>query len=518
MVGPMRPSLSPQSRLLAAALGFLLALPGVATAASPDPAKPIDVGSRLELLVDRHLVDRLDNARFAPAHPVARETVFRFDQPWEEANGAFSVLKDGESYRLYYRGGRVRPSGRPYYVTCVAESRDGIRWTRPVLGLCEFNGSRLNNIILLPDSREGTTNFCPMLDTRPGVPDSERYKAVGGSYQPSPPGPDGRPTPSGGGLYRYVSSDGIHWRLYSDEALFVGYALDTLNIVEWLPEENVYAIYLRTWSEGGTPERPGFAGVRTISRSVSKDFVTWSKPEPMSFGDAPLENLYTNGTHPYFRAPHILVAFPFRFMPDRKVLSDDELNAFGVRKTQRIGTSDTVFMTSRGGTRYDRTILESYIRPGLDRRNWHARNNKAAKGVLPTGDSEMSIYVATHNTLPSSHLTRYTLPLDRFVSINAPYSGGDLLTKPLRFAGNTLVINYSTSAAGSIRVELLDAGGRTIPGFGTQESDEIVGDEIERTVTWRGQSRLPGTDGAPIRLRFFMKDADLFALRFRAGN
>ncbi len=484
------------------------------------PAQTVSIGSRLELFVDHFLIDKMEGVQLQAGRPQKEEIVFRFDQPWEEANGMLSVLKDGDTYRMYYRGGVPSGPATSSEITCYAESKDGIHWVRPNLGMNEFRGSKQNNIILPADfPHRATSNFAPFLDSRPGVPADERFKAVGGLYNDnSNTVTDPKKMSVSGGLYRYVSGDGIHWRPYSNDPLFVGYALDTLNVLEWLPEEQVYAIYLRTWSEGGAPDRPVYKGFRTISRSTSKDFVKWSKPVTMTFGDRPMNHLYTNGTHPYFRAPHILIALPFRFSPERQVLSDQELTTFGVRESQRNGTSDTVLMTSRGGERYDRTFMESFIRPGLDRRNWHARNNKAAKGVVPTGDNEMSIYITTHNTLPTSHVTRYSLPVDRFASVHAPYAEGKLQTKPMIFAGERLLLNYSTSAAGSIRVELLDEAGRSLPGYSAADCDTVIGDEIERPVTWKGRGDLKAFSNRPVRLRFLMVDADLYALRFAPAS
>ena len=70
---------------------------------------------------------------------------------------------------------------------------------------------------------------------------------------------------------------------------------------------------------------------------------------------------------------------------------------------------------------------------------------------------------------------------------------------------------------GYIRLEIQDIGGQPIPGFKLEDANEIVGDEIARDVSWKG---VHGSDvsqlaGQPIRLRFAMKDADLYALRFR---
>ena len=97
-----------------------------------------------------------------------------------------------------------------------------------------------------------------------------------------------------------------------------------------------------------------------------------------------------------------------------------------------------------------------------------------------------------------------------------------MVTKPLIFEGKTLVLNFSTSAAGSIRLEIQDAQGNPLPGFALEESPLIWGDEIEHTVRWERTHAKATSDkplalisGKPVRLRFVMKDADLFSLRFR---
>jgi hypothetical protein len=467
-------------------------------------ATPIDIGDRLELFVDRHLIERMDDVRLELGRPRAEEIVFHFNEPWEgSTSGAyFTVIQDGDLHRMYYRGRSVGRDDKAVQVTCYAESRDGIRWEKPKLRIHDYNGSKENNIVYPAEPRVIAHNFCPFLDSRPGVPAAERFKAVGG----------GSPR----GLTRLVSADGLHWREFRPDPVFANYALDSMNVPMWSPSEQVYAIYLRTLE--GDPKPPGTkrppGAVRTVSRSISRDFVTWSKPEPMDFGGAPMEHLYTNATQPYFRAPHLLIALPMRFVPNRRVLSREEMDRFGVGATQRTATGDSVLMTSRGGNRYDRTFMESFIRPGLDRKTWSARNNYPGLGIVPTGPAEMSIYVSGHYTLPDNHLRRYSMRTDGFASIRAPYAGGELLTKPLRFTGRRLVLNYSTSAAGSVRVEVQDEAGRPLAEFSGGEADEIVGDEITHVVTWKGRNDLSGLAGRAVRLRFILKDADLYSFRF----
>ncbi len=127
----------------------------------------------------------------------------------------------------------------------------------------------------------------------------------------------------------------------------------------------------------------------------------------------------------------------------------------------------------------------------------------------------MSLYVQRDYGQKTAHLERMTLRLDGFASLNAPYDGGEMVTKPLRFEGNQLEINYATSAAGVLRVEIQDEQGRPVPRFSLEECPEIIGDDISRIVSWNQGSDVGSLAGKPVRLRFVMKDADLYSLRFK---
>jgi hypothetical protein len=172
----------------------------------------------------------------------------------------------------------------------------------------------------------------------------------------------------------------------------------------------------------------------------------------------------------------------------------------------RGASTDIMFMTSRGTNHYDRTFGQAFIRPGLDPSKWGNRSNYAALNVVPTGPAEMSIYVRER---------RYTIRTDGFASVHATDRRGELLTRPIRFKGQQLEINYSTSAAGDIRVEIQDSAGKPIPGFSLIECPPLVGDHVERVVKWARGHDLSTLAGKPVRLRFVMIDSDLFSLRFR---
>jgi hypothetical protein len=227
------------------------------------------------------------------------------------------------------------------------------------------------------------------------------------------------------------------------------------------------------------------------------------------------EQIYTQGTHPYFRAPHLYVALAARFMPEKQVLSDAQAKELGVAEGYYGDVSDVVLMTSRGGHRYDRTFRESFLRPGPGLRHWVSRTNYAGLGIVPTGEGEISFYAHREYAQPSCHAARYTLRTDGFASVSAPHAGGEMVTHPLTFRGRELVLNYETSAFGWLKVELQDAAGRPIPGFTLAEAPERAGDEIEGVYRWSAGSDVSRLAGQPVRLRLVMRDADVYALRFR---
>ncbi len=474
----------------------MLALFFVLLLRAGDDDAPVDIGSRLELFVDYYLIEKLSGTSLSLHEPRPAGPVLLFDRPWEGAfSGYVTILQDGPMYRMYYRGMPVAKSdGSPQETTCYAESQDGIRWEKPGLKLFRVMGKRTNNVILAGQP-PFSHNFSPFVDTRPGVPADGRFKALAGTSKL--------------GLYVFVSGDGLRWKKWRDQPVLTRGAFDSQNVVFWSPAEQRYVAYFRTWTGGG------FRGFRTISRAVSADMVSWSEPENMTFGATEMEHLYTSQTHPYFRAPHIYLAFPMRFVPGCKVLSEADVSRLQVGKGYDSDCAETVFMSSRGGARYDRTLLEGFIRPGLDPGNWASRSGLSALGLVPTGREEISIYKQAHYAQPTNRLDRYTLRTDGFISVRAPFSGGEMLTRPLRFSGDELVLNVSTGAAGSLRVEMQDQRGKPIPGYTLDDCLPVVGDSVEKTVHWKGPDRLTGLAGQTLRLRFVMKDADLYSLRFR---
>ena len=453
-------------------------------------AELIEIGSRRELFVDRHLIEKIAGVRLELHRPQPREVAIVHDQPWEGSTCFYhSVFHDGDIYRMYYRGSHHVPGKRASHQTvCYAESKDGVKWTKPKLGIVEFNGSKKNNIIW---DGVGRHNFVPFKDSNPDCKPGAKYKAIGGSKHE-------------GGLFVFQSSDAIHWSLMSDKPVVTEGAFDSQNLAFWDEQRGLYVDY----------HRQGRNGKRDIMTCTSPDFLNWTKPKFLEYPGAPAEHLYVNQIQPYFRAPHIYLGFPKRFVPSRKSPIGHSLP----------GVSDTVLMSSRDGETFHRW-REAFVRPGPQPDRWVCRNNLVAWGLVETvshlagaGD-EISLYlVEGYYQGDSCRVRRHTLRVDGFVSASAGLSGGSLQTRPLVFVGDRLGLNFSTSAAGSVRVEIQDEGGKPINGFSLADCPEIFGDSNARNVAWKNDAELSALAGKPVRLFFELKDADLYSFQFTTGE
>lgn len=490
---------------------------------------PVDIGERRELFVDDALIDRMSGgAALRLHHPEPREIALTHDAPWEgSGSGYHSVFQDGPLYRMYYKAwhlevsqGKVNTGTHPLFCA-YAESDDGIHWRKPELGLHEFKGSKANNIVMVSGAQDGVNadagHPAVFKDGNPATAPDARYKALLRSNKPK-------------GLLAFKSPDGIHWSPMSATPVITAGAFDSQNLAFWDGARGEYRAYWRTFTEGVTEEdnwKP--AGYRAIRTATSKDFLHWEKQADLSYADSPMEHLYTNQVKPYHRAPHLLVGFPTRYVErewseSMRALPERQHREMRSSATQRYGTAVTegLLMASRDGVKFKRWN-EAFLRPGIQREGtwnyghqyiaWHLVETKSPLDGAP---NELSLYAGENYwTGNSSAVRRYVLRLDGFVSVNAPMKGGELVTKPLAFAGKSLSLNFATSAAGSVQVELQDPSGKPLPGFSLEDCPPVVGDEIERPVTWKGGSDVSALAGKPVRLRFVLKDADVYAFQFK---
>ncbi len=488
----------------------------------PQPAV-INIGSRLELFVDDYMIDQLKgSAKLRLHHPEPQDIAISLDAPWEgSGSGYVSVFHDGERYRMYYKAaqytvtpGNFKTDDHPYF-TGYAESYDGIHWTKPSLGLYEFDGSKANNIVFISGPMKGVNadgaHPAVFLDERPDVPADERYKAllIGKKKR---------------GLFAFKSPNGIHWTPMSQEPVITDGAFDSQNLAFWDPQIGEYRAYWRYFTDGL------YKGIRAIRTARSKDFIHWYDQQDLKYTDSPPEHLYTNQVKPYYRAPHVLIGFPARYVErgwseSMRALPELEHRELRASASERYGTalSETLFMASRDGVLFKRWN-EAFLRPGIERTGtWAYGNTYVAWTVVETpsllgedAPNELSFYsVEDFWTGTSCVLRRYTLRVDGFVSVSAPMKGGELVTKPFTFSGNELVLNFASSAAGDVRVEIQDEKGTPIKGYSLEECPPIFGDTLARSVSWTGGNNVSGLAGKPIRLRFVLRDADVYSFRFK---
>jgi len=469
---------------------------------------PLEIGSKLELFVDDYLIESMNGLELKLHQLIPREVVMVHDEPWEGSGcNKYTVFQDGSIYRMYYQSWQITVDEGgvtlPHQVFCAyAESHDGKKWTKPKLGLVEFNGSKTNNIVW---AGQGSNNFTPFRDSNPDCSPEARYKAVGGKGQ-------------GGKLYGFQSPDGIRWSLIQEKPVMTGYAFDTQNLVFWDTVREEYRAYIRDYNDD----------VRGIRTATSQDFISWTSAEWLEYPGCEEEALYNNQIKPYYRAPHIFIGFPTRYVDrgwsDRmRALPELEQRQYRSLSSPRYGTvlTESLFMTSRDARTFKRW-REALLRPGLRfKDNWTYGDNFLSWQLVETESDidgsprELSIYASeSYFKGTSSRLRRYTMRIDGFVSVNASMSRGELITKPLVFEGKTLVMNLSTSAAGGAQVEVLDVSGSPIEGFTAEECPEIFGDSLAYVITWSSGRNIGELEGLPIRLRVVMRDSDLYSIRF----
>jgi hypothetical protein len=521
--------LGDHSRLELIVFGFLISSiiwnsPLAAQKVNSRTLDVINIGSQRELFIDDFLMGEVTGkAELRLHHPAIQEIAFNCDRPWEGSGSLyFSIFKDHDIYRMYYRGVQVQRFEKGHekendsdlkIKMCYAESKDGIHWNKPNLGIYDFMGSKENNIILM-SGKVGDTqlelgdNAAFFMDTNPKVSRDARYKAMICSAKPR-------------GLMAFKSADGIHWLPMSKDLIISDGAFDSQNIAFWDTNLKEYRAYWRIFKNG----------LRDIRTATSKDFMHWDNHADLVYLDTLQEQLYTNQIEPYYRAPQLFIGFPTRYIDRGWSASMRALPELAYREQRsavsaREGTAvtESLVMSSVDGVTFKRWN-EAFLRPGIERPGtWDYGQQYIGWGMLETksalegAPNELSLYASEEykSQRPiGTRLRRYTLRLDGFVSVTAPLSGGSFVTKPIIFKGNRLSLNFSTSAAGSIQVEIQDNDGNPLPGFALEDCSPIFGDTIERTVTWKNGADVSSLESKQVKLVFVLKDADLYSFQFQ---
>ena len=538
--------------------------------------EPLRIGSDKQIFLgpwtadgrDDHLVASMQGVTMTlnEAH-VTGERLLDLDRPWESADHPDTwmyprswVLKDGDVFRMYYAIFPRYPLA--HHFTCYAESTDGVHWTKPNLGLYHWDGSSDNNIVLPNDDLPYRVTDCVgatvFIDPHAKSP-NEKYKLMalletshGDGYQPP-----GKSLPKvRKGQYAFSSPDGIRWSLMHKGRVNPG-ANDTQFSVFWDEAVGKYVSYTRVKREipglkeyyedyqrrryGANPRFEGLGRERSVGRMISDDFVNWSKetqviaPDEIDSARLPKDlprrmDFYGGNVVKYSEAPGAYVALPNAFYHWKLDEFDDYPITYWMKTRYLPSTMDVQLITSRDGVKWNRSPgRKPLIRLGPEGSFWS--KTIWPSNVIRVGD-ELWIYFigldVAHSldqdrrlgeilgrTKPhkGSH-GRAVLRLDGFISADAAYTGGELVTKPLIFAGNRLQINVDTSAGGTVNVEIHDASGQAIDGFALEESDEINGNSVRMPVSWRGNTNLARLAGTPVSVRFVMRDAKIYSFQF----
>lgn len=437
------------------------------------------------------------------------------EMPWEGGLSHVTVFRDGGKYRMWY--GTQCGKGINDQLLCYAESEEGLSWTRPELGLFEFNGSDRNNICRRgPGVRTG----CTLID--PSAPPAERYKRIGHCPQWYD---KGKEITAEQGLRRWrelgeagysrdevrkevqligthrgaVSPDGVNWTALED-ILFEMFC-DTQTICRYDGDRGTYVGFFRTHANGR----------RAIGRAETDDFRRWAKPETIivpGLEDGPSHSFYTNAYSPYPGAG-LHMMFPSVF---------DQLN----------DKVDVFLAVSRDGINWTRAGRTPVLACGGSG-SGEEGGPYVGTELLVLEDGRMAVPYgasdARHNEGyyldrdKRSHVAWATWPRDRIGGLRAEDHGSFSLIGSMA-EGGPLRLNYSTERGGWIRAALYKdlpyPPEKTEPleRFDFADCDPLAGDEFGREVSWRGSADLSALAGTKITVRFEMMRATLHAWEF----
>lgn len=491
-----------------------------------------NLGKNRMLCWDDSLIEKQENTEIRQHKPVKRNLVLEGTKIWEGNALEFaSIIKVDGKYRFYYRargghflvlpdGSWINGHGAQY---CVAESADGKNFKRMPINKIEFRGIKHNNIYYNGDR----DNFAVCYDENPNCPENERFKALAmgnSEWYPEDNGPHG--------LYLFVSGNGIDFEPRG--RLDIPGSFDSFNIMFWDKKTEMYHLYYR--SEYRTDgygiefdvvkkEREIF---RTINHSTTKDFIHFEHHGEIDYGKEhyPVQ-FYTNQILKYYRANDMYLGIATRYI-DRyedydnfKQMPLPEQHELRKKHFGRLGTAltDNALLTSRDTYRFNKWE-DAFMTPDIEAdTNWNYGDCYTCYGLYETeSDTEGApneISFICNESSPGNKVRRfmrYTVRLDGFISWHSNFrggEGGEILTKPFTFEGTELELNFATSAFGDIVVTICDEEGNELEGY---KSYRIFGDSVDRLVEF--QKDLKDLNGKPVRLKFYLRDCDLYSFKF----
>ena len=524
----------------------------------------IDIGPRKQLFIDHKFIESSEGVSLTVNPPVrSGELLITTDAPWEKnlrVSSYSSVIAEDGLIRVWYNvvGREFIPRTNPSFMgLAYAESRDGVNFTKPILNLVEFEGSKANNLVLPGDPTQfSLAGGSVIRDDNPACPPAERYKTWTKIY-PKPG------VQMHGPSRLWVSPDGIHWTLTENRVTGLR-ATDTQMSYFWEPRIGRYVAYSREWVQ--------FAGERQIrmaSYNESDDLFAWEKTQVVLQPD---ELDMTGWIRPLVVMEKMRVERErLKNYPAETADAIDESGKGHPFADQVPTTGSPVDVYGPGVMPYGDGIDRVYVSLMMMFHHWHREPGPDNSEYPDTGDVQLGLSRDGRNFIrpggrkpflsvgpagsfdsrwiwampglvtlkdeiwiyyygmnidhfwridPDSPglmtgISRSKLRLDGFVSADFDYAGGTILTPPLRFSGSRLELNIDTGAGGMGRVEILDEHGAPIPGYTLADADFINGNKVRMSVSWAGKTDLSSLEGRTVRLRFKMRSAKLYAFQFR---
>lgn len=485
------------------ALGLFGPFFSLALSAAP-PRIEVDIP---QLLVDDALIAHKHGV-IRTSHPCNKlsEPVLVPEKPWEAARVYLygSVLRDPESggFRMWYMsaGPELAAPARdaalvhsPKDLVLYATSKDGIKWTRPDLGLYSFNGSTANNIVY--DLHSPSVVYNPA----PSKPE-QRYSMLGCGKSK-----DKR------GYFLAHSADGLHWTEDERNPILPGADTCTLARNPWTGE---YLAFHKLSREHRGHQR------RLVFLSTSRDLATWSEPT-LAMAPDELDDVQTKSEGGLCSHFYNMSAFPYGgqflgFVTHFRYMR--QLAEKGPEQSSQDGPIDAQLVHSRDGHTWNRCEDRSPIIANGP----HAYDAGCILGVgngPVIVNDEMWVYYTAINTthggaMPRKRVTiaRAAWPLDRFVSLDADDDEGIVETASFTSPGTRLVVNADASD-GQIAIAVLNDNGDPLPGYDAAQCTPLRSDNLRHEVTWKDHPTLP--PNTPIRLRFHLNHAHLFSYTLR---
>jgi len=497
---------------------------------------PLQIGDRRQVFIDQTFLAEAKGVEII-VHPPRKseEMAIKPERPWEMGGiGPYSsVLFDGEIYHMWYHAMDTVQwdTGHTNGTICYATSKDGIQWKRRETGLIKYKESRENNIVFGYGANGvvlGQDGGMVFLD--PNAPKDQRFRMVC------------RLGPEGAGIRIFSSGDGIHWKLTHPSVITARpeekrHHLDSQNVIFWDDALHKYVAFVRY----NRPEVRGRA--RSIARAESdhlggfpvvQDMPIVFQPDDQDLKEngLPAVDFYMSAAIKYPWAEHAYFMFPTAYYHYSRRLPE-----FGKECPINAGPLDSQFAASRDGVKWERYDRRPFVPLGMKGEfDWGCA--RTIWGLVPdTTGREMYLYyrggdwlhgwdrnannkrILTSKGLGGTQditcISRLISRRDGFTSVRGAYSGGKFTTPLVMFAGNKLVLNVDTSATGMVQVGFLDEDGAPVAGFAPEQCDLIhTANEINRRVSWSGSPDVSKLAGKPVRIKFLVRDADLYAFQF----